>query len=108
MQYSTAKQLIKMMGKHHLVKLLEWMNEDALESAISLDLDWNIHDDFQYEGEYRNDKEFAQELLDSTGDIPDDREKESYQVERYEIQRSQKPTPISLWVRFCDSVEDFN
>ena len=38
----------------------------------------------------------------------DDREKESYQVERYEIQRSQKPTVISLWVRFCDSVEDFN
>ena len=38
----------------------------------------------------------------------DDREKESYQVERYEIKRSQKPTPISLWVRFCDSVEDFN
>ena len=38
----------------------------------------------------------------------DDREKESYQVERHEIQRSQKPTVISLWVRFCDSVEDFN
>jgi hypothetical protein len=37
-----------------------------------------------------------------------DREKESYQVERYEIERSQKPTPISLWVQFCDSVEDFN
>jgi len=72
MQYSTAKQLIKMMGKHHLVKLLEWMNEDALESAISLHLACNLHDDFQYEGEYRNDEEFAQELLDSTGDIPDD------------------------------------
>ena len=38
----------------------------------------------------------------------DDREKESYQIERHEIQRSQKPTVISLWVRFCDSVEDFN
>ena len=37
----------------------------------------------------------------------DDREKESYQVERYEIQRS-KPTPISLWVRFCDITEEFN
>lgn len=41
-------------------------------------------------------------------DTSDDKEKELYQVERYEIQRSQKPTPISLWVRFCDSVEDFN
>ena len=38
----------------------------------------------------------------------DDREKESYQVERHEIQRSQKPTVISLWVQFCDSVEGFN
>jgi len=38
----------------------------------------------------------------------DDREKESYQVERYEIQRSQKPTVISLWVQFCDITEEFN
>jgi len=38
----------------------------------------------------------------------DDREKESYQVERHEIQRSQKPTVISLWVQFCDAVMDFN
>ena len=41
-------------------------------------------------------------------DASDDKEKESYQVERYEIQRSQKPTPISLWVRFCDITEEFN
>jgi hypothetical protein len=46
--------------------------------------------------------------FEAQDNLPDDREKESYQVERYEIQRSQKPTPISLWVRFCDSVEDFN
>ena len=39
---------------------------------------------------------------------PDDREKESYQVERYEIERSQKPTPISLWVQFCEITEEFN
>ena len=38
----------------------------------------------------------------------DDREKESYQVERHEIQRSQKPTVISLWVQFCDITEEFN
>ena len=37
-----------------------------------------------------------------------DREKESYQVERYEIERSQKPTVISLWVQFCDITEEFN
>ena len=46
--------------------------------------------------------------FEAQDNLPDDREKESYQVERYEIQRSQKPTPISLWVQFCDSVEDFN
>jgi hypothetical protein len=38
----------------------------------------------------------------------DDREKESYQIERHEIERSQKPTVISLWVRFCDITEEFN
>ena len=46
--------------------------------------------------------------FEAQDNLPDDREKESYQVERYEIERSQKPTVISLWVRFCDSVEDFN
>ena len=35
-------------------------------------------------------------------------EEESYQVERYEIERSQKPTVISLWVQFCDITEEFN
>jgi len=38
----------------------------------------------------------------------DDREQESYQVERHEIERSQKPTVISLWVQFCDITEEFN
>jgi len=46
--------------------------------------------------------------FEAQDNLPDDREKESYQVERYEIQRSQKPTPISLWVQFCDITEEFN
>ena len=45
--------------------------------------------------------------LEIQGLPSDDLEKESYQIEGYEIQRSQ-PTPISLWVRFCDFTEDFN
>ena len=46
--------------------------------------------------------------FEAQDNLPDDREKESYQVERYEIERSQKPTVISLWVRFCDITEEFN
>ena len=46
--------------------------------------------------------------FEAQDNLPDDREKESYQVERYEIERSQKPTVISLWVQFCDITEEFN
>jgi hypothetical protein len=45
--------------------------------------------------------------LELKGLASDDLEKESYQIEGYEI-ASQKPTSISLWVRFCDFTEDFN
>ena len=45
--------------------------------------------------------------LEIQGLPSDDLEKESYQIEGYEIQRSQ-PTPISLWVQYCDAVTDFN
>jgi hypothetical protein len=46
--------------------------------------------------------------FEAQDNLPDDREKESYQIERHEIERSQKPTVISLWVRFCDITEEFN
>ena len=72
MKYSQAKELLNMMGRDHLVELLGWMEEDALVAALDLGLAWNIHDDFQYEGEYRDDEEFVQEMLDGTGEIPDD------------------------------------
>ena len=72
MTYSQAKELINMMGRDHLVELLGWMEEDALVAALDLGLAWNIHDDFQYEGEHSNDEEFVQEMLDGTGDIPHD------------------------------------
>jgi hypothetical protein len=72
MKYSQVKELITMMGRDHLVELLGWMEEDALVAALDLGLAWNIHDDFQYEGEHRSDEEFVQEMLDGTGDIPHD------------------------------------
>ena len=46
--------------------------------------------------------------FEAQDNLPDDREKESYQAERHEIERSQKPTVISLWVQFCDITEEFN
>ena len=72
MNYSTVKELLKMMDKHNLVHLLEEMGEKALEAAVSLGVSWNIYDDFNYEGRHDSDEEFVKELLDGTGDIPHD------------------------------------
>jgi antirestriction protein len=71
MTYENVKQVIKDGEKEKLRDLLDkgYFDEEAIEAAISLGISLN---DFEeaYSGKFSNDAEFAENMAEELGDIP--------------------------------------
>jgi|TARA_R100000789_G_C3017689_1_gene152785 hypothetical protein len=69
MKYSDAKAFINVIGRKDFEFLIEWMGIDAIKSGLTAGITPDYFEE-SYNGEWDNDEEFTQELLESVGDIP--------------------------------------
>lgn len=68
MKYSEAKACINELGRDGLEDLIESLGEEVVEAALSLGIDpSNIEE--AYQGQYRSDEDFAQEMAEQLGSI---------------------------------------
>lgn len=68
MTYTQAKECIKELDRSGLEQLIESLGEDVIEAALSLGI---APDDIEeaYQGKYRSDEDFAQQLAEDLGVI---------------------------------------
>jgi len=67
--YTQAKQCIKDLGRGGLEDLIKQYGEDVIVSAFDCDVQPADIEE-AYSGEFSSDEDFAQDLLESCGDIP--------------------------------------
>ena len=71
MTYTQTKECIKDVGRDSLEDLLKYPGEEVIEAALSLDISPGDIEE-AYQGQYKNDEDFTQSLLEDTGSIPSD------------------------------------
>ena len=66
---SQAKECIESVGRSGLEDLIEQYSEELIEAAFECDIQVCDIEEC-YQGEYENDEDFVQQLLEDIGDIP--------------------------------------
>jgi antirestriction protein len=68
--YSQVKQCINEFGRRQLEDYISESGEDFIEAVFNCDISLSDIDE-AYSGQFSSDVDFVQDLLESTGDIPD-------------------------------------